>query len=50
MNGNIPVLHFDNGEMSKRELQARLCSSMSGVPVHLLKPASGDEGARSCKS
>lgn len=27
----VPVLHFDNGEMSERELQYRRLSSMSGV-------------------
>lgn len=36
-NGGIPLLHFDNGEMSKEELQGRLCSSMSGVPLHLIE-------------
>jgi replicative DNA helicase len=33
----IPVLHFDNGEMSKEELQFRRISSMSGVPHYLIK-------------
>lgn len=37
LNGNIPVLHFDNGEMSREELMGRLCSSMSGVPLHLIE-------------
>jgi replicative DNA helicase len=37
LNGGIPVLHFDNGEMSKEELMGRLCSSMSGVPLHLIE-------------
>jgi len=36
-NGNIPVLHFDNGEMSKEELIMRQCAAMSGVPMHLLE-------------
>ena len=33
----IPVLHFDNGEMSEEELVFRQCSAMTGVPVHLLQ-------------
>lgn len=33
----VPVLHFDNGEMSKEELIFRQCSAMSGVPIHLLE-------------
>lgn len=37
LNGGVPVLHFDNGEMSKEELMARLCSSMSDVPLHLIE-------------
>lgn len=34
---NIPVLHLDNGEMSKEELLARQCASLSGVPLHLIE-------------
>jgi replicative DNA helicase len=34
---NIPVLHFDNGEMSEEELTFRQCSAMSGIPVYLLQ-------------
>ena len=34
---NVPVLHFDNGEMSKEELIMRQCASISGVPSHLLE-------------
>ena len=34
---DVPVLHFDNGEMSKEELIMRQCASMSGVPSHLLE-------------
>jgi len=34
---NIPILHFDNGEMSKLELQMRQCSAMSGVPMYLIQ-------------
>lgn len=37
INNNIPVLHFDNGEMSKEELIIRQCSAISGVPMHLLE-------------
>ena len=37
LNSNIPILHFDNGEMSREELMGRLCSSMSGVPLHLIE-------------
>jgi replicative DNA helicase len=36
-NGGVPLLHFDNGEMSREELQGRLCSSLSGVPLHLIE-------------
>jgi replicative DNA helicase len=34
---NIPVLHFDNGEMSKEELLNRQCAALSGVPLGLLE-------------
>lgn len=37
INNNVPVLHFDNGEMSKEELIIRQCSALSGVPMHLLE-------------
>lgn len=37
INGFVPILHFDNGEMSKRELTMRLAASMSGVPLHLIE-------------
>lgn len=37
INGHVPVLHFDNGEMSKEELIIRQCSALSGVPMHLLE-------------
>jgi replicative DNA helicase len=33
----IPVLHLDNGEMSKEELIMRECSALSGVPIRLLE-------------
>lgn len=34
---SIPVLHFDNGEMSKEELIFRQCAAISGVPIYLLE-------------
>ena len=34
---NTPVLHFDNGEMSKEELLHRQCASLSGVPLNLIE-------------
>ena len=34
---DVPVLHFDNGEMSKEELIMRQCAAHSGVPMHLLE-------------
>lgn len=34
---NIPVLHLDNGEMSKEELLMRQCSALSQVPMHYLE-------------
>ena len=37
LNGNVPVLHLDNGEMSREELLGRLCSRESGVPLHLIE-------------
>ena len=33
----VPVLHFDNGEMSEEELIFRQCSAMTGIPVWLLQ-------------
>jgi replicative DNA helicase len=33
----VPVLHFDNGEMSKEELVMRQCAALSGVPMHLIE-------------
>jgi replicative DNA helicase len=33
----IPVLHFDNGEMSKEELIMRQCAALSGIPMHLIE-------------
>lgn len=37
---NIPVLHFDNGEMSKEELLMRQCAALSGVPMYYLETGS----------
>lgn len=37
INNHVPILHFDNGEMSKEELIIRQCSALSGVPMHLLE-------------
>lgn len=37
MENSVPVLHFDNGEMSKEELMIRQCAAMSGVSMHLLE-------------
>lgn len=34
---DVPVLHFDNGEMSREELIIRQCAAMSGVPSYLLE-------------
>lgn len=33
----VPILHFDNGEMSEEELVFRMVSGMSGIPVYLLE-------------
>ncbi len=34
---SVPVLHFDNGEMSKRELMDRQCAAMAQVPLSLIE-------------
>lgn len=34
---DVPVIHFDNGEMSEEELVMRQCSAMSGIPMWLLE-------------
>ena len=34
---NVPILHFDNGEMTKKELQMRQASALSGVPMYLIE-------------
>tara|TARA_Y100001963_G_scaffold56242_1_gene78680 strand:- start:26456 stop:28039 length:1584 start_codon:yes stop_codon:yes gene_type:complete len=36
-NDNVPILHFDNGEMTKQELQMRQASALSGVPMYLIE-------------
>lgn len=33
---NVPVLHFDNGEMSYEELQNRMCAAYTNVPLYLI--------------
>lgn len=33
----VPVLHFDNGEMSKEELMIRQCSAISGISANLIE-------------
>lgn len=34
---NIPVLHFDNGEMSREEIMNRQCAAISGVQLNLIE-------------
>jgi replicative DNA helicase len=34
---DIPILHLDNGEMSKEELSMRQTAALSGVPLYLLE-------------
>jgi replicative DNA helicase len=34
---NAPVLHFDNGEMSREEIMNRQCAAISGVQLHLIE-------------
>ncbi|MDB4314585.1 hypothetical protein N9955_01000 [bacterium] len=36
-NNNVPILHFDNGEMSEEELIMRQMSAMTGLPMHLFE-------------
>ncbi len=51
---DVPVLHFDNGEMSKEELIIRQCAAMSGVPSYLLESGkwrqSGEEVVNKVRS
>jgi replicative DNA helicase len=37
MNNFVPVLHFDNGEMSEEELVMRQMSALTGLPMYLLE-------------
>lgn len=37
---NVPVLHFDNGEMSEEEIMMRQCAALSGVPMYYLETGS----------
>lgn len=37
INDHVPILHFDNGEMSYEELTMRQCAALSGVPLNLLE-------------
>jgi replicative DNA helicase len=46
---DIPVLHFDNGEMSKDELQFRRISAMSGVSHHLIKKGNWRNNPETCQ-
>ena len=34
---DVPILHFDNGEMSEEELAIRQCAALSGLPTSLLE-------------
>lgn len=48
---NVPILHFDNGEMSKEELMLRQCSALTGVPLYYLETGKymhieGEKGKR----
>jgi len=45
----ITVLHFDNGEMSKEELQLRRISAMSGVSHYLIKKGKWRNNPDTCK-
>ena len=51
---DVPVLHFDNGEMSKEELIMRQCASLSGVPMHLIESGkwrmAGDDVVKKIRS
>jgi replicative DNA helicase len=44
---NVPVLHFDNGEMSKEELVMRQCAALSGVSMHLLESGEWRQAGKS---
>lgn len=34
---NIPVAHFDNGELTNFEIRMRLVAGLSGVPIHYIE-------------
>ena len=44
---SVPVLHFDNGEMSKEELVMRQCAALSGVSMHLLESGEWRQAGKS---
>ena len=44
-NDNVPILHFDNGEMTKLELQMRQASALSGVPMYLIESGKWKESS-----
>lgn len=46
LKNNIPVLHLDNGEMSKTELICRQVSALSGVPIRLLETGEWREAGK----
>jgi len=47
---NVPILHFDNGEMSKEDLMCRQCASLSRVPMHLIETGNWrNAGKEVCK-
>tara|TARA_Y100001972_G_C7667231_1_gene337822 strand:+ start:4506 stop:6011 length:1506 start_codon:yes stop_codon:yes gene_type:complete len=43
---NVPVVHFDNGEMSEEELIFRQASALTGLPIYLFQ--TGDWRRYSC--
>lgn len=46
---DIPVLHFDNGEMSKEEITFRQCSFVSGVPMYYLETGKWRQNEEMCQ-
>lgn len=49
VSNNMPVLHFDNGEMSYEEIQNRMCSSLSGVPLYYIESGKWRNNPKSTK-
>lgn len=53
-NNHVPILHFDNGEMSYEELTMRQCAALSGVQLSLLESGrwrqAGDETVNKIRS